>query len=127
MAILITPDDVKEFCSTSLSDEAITALICVVQARMGACAESSYDECTAKQILIYATCALTESQSGEITSTKAANGSSVNYNYNGAGEGVKSTASGRLLAMIDTSGCYQSLFQQTVYFGSVGDANSVFE
>ena len=94
---------------------------------MGECVESSYEECVGKQILIYAVRALAEGQEGEVTSDKAANGSSVNYKYNGAGEGVKSTASGRLLFAIDTQGCYQSLFQQTVFFGSVGDANSVFD
>lgn len=126
MVIVITPEDIKAFCNTDLSDEAITALICVVQAKMGECVELSYDECVGKQILIYATCHLVESQEGSVTSEKAANGSSVNTEYYGTGEGLKSTSSGRLLAMIDSAGCYNSLFVSPLVFSTLGDASSVF-
>lgn len=122
MAIAITPDDIKEFCSTSLSDAAINALICVVQDKMGACAESSYSECVAKQVLIYATCHLIESAKGSATQKRAANGASISQEYYGTGEGLKSTPSGRTLLIIDSAGCYNNLFASPLIFGTVGNA-----
>ena len=123
MTIVITASDVKEFCSTSLSDAAIDALICVVQDKMGECAESSYSECVAKQVLIYATCHLIESQKGgSVTQKRAANGASISTEQYGTGEGVKSTPSGRLLIMIDSAGCYNNLFVSPLLFASVGNA-----
>lgn len=122
MTIAITPDDIKEFCSTSMSDAAIEALICVVQDKMGACAESSYSECVGKQVLIYATCHLIESQKGgSVTQKRAANGASISTEQYGTGEGVKSTPSGRLLIMIDSAGCYHNLFVSPLIFGTVGN------
>ncbi len=121
MAIVITPDDIKEFCNTSLSDAAIDALICVVQDKMGACAESSYEECVGKQILIYATCHLIESAKGSTTQKRAANGASISTEYYGTGEGLKSTPSGRTLLMIDSAGCYNGLFVSPLILGTVGN------
>ena len=125
MTITITVDQVREFCNTSLSDAAIESLICVVQDKMGACAESSYSECVAEQILIYAVCHLAESQSGSATQKKAANGASITTEYFGTGEGIKSTPSGRLLVMIDTAGCHNGLIASPLIFTTVGNTASV--
>lgn len=123
MAIALTPADVKEFCSTSLSDAAISSLICVVQAKMGTCAEDAYTECLAKQVLVYAVCHLVEAaKGGSVTSKRAANGASVNVEQYGSGEGLKSTPSGRLLIMIDTEGCYELLIASPLLFTSIGEA-----
>ena len=125
MTIQVTPCDVKQFCKSSLSDAAITQLICVVQAKMGECVESSYDECVAKQILIYATGHLMQSQAGGTTTQKrAANGASITTEVYGGGEGVKSTPCGRMLIMLDSNGCYNSLFASPLLFGVVGSPNS---
>lgn len=126
MTIQVTPCDVKAFSNTGMTDEAINALICVVQSKIGECVESFYDECVGKQILIYAVAHMLESQEGAITSEKAANGSSVNYEYYGTGEGVKSTSAGRMLVMLDSSGCYHNLFTSPLYFGVVGDPASPY-
>lgn len=120
MTIQVTPCDIK----SSLDDDEINDLICVVQSKMGECVETSYDECVGKRILIYAVRHMLESQEGAITSEKAANGSSVNYEYYGTGEGVKSTSAGRMLVMLDSSGCYHNLFTSPLYFGVVGDPAS---
>ena len=122
MTIQVTPCDVKAFCTTSMSDEAINALICVVQSKIGECVESSYDECVGKQVLIYATCHMLESAKGSTTQKRAANGASISTEYYGTGEGVKSTPSGRLLIMIDSAGCYNGLFVSPLIFGTVGNA-----
>lgn len=124
MTIQVTPCDVKSFTNTNMSDEAINGLICVVQAKIGECVESAYDECVGKQVLIYATAHMLESQEGSITSEKAANGSSVNYEYYGTGEGVKSTSAGRMLVMLDSAGCYNNLFVSPLVFMSIGDPAS---
>ena len=121
MTIQVTPCDVKAFCTTSMSDEAINALICVVQSKIGECVESSYDECVGKQVLIYATCHMLESAKGSTTQKRAANGASISTEYYGTGEGVKSTPSGRLLIMIDSAGCYNGLFVSPLMFGTVGN------
>ena len=121
MTIQVTPCDVKSFCTTSMSDEAINSLICVVQSKIGECVESSYDECVGKQVLIYATCHLIESAKGSATQKRAANGASISTEYYGTGEGVKSTPSGRLLIMIDSAGCYNGLFESPLIFGTVGN------
>ena len=127
MTITVTVADVKEFCVTPLSDAALTALITVVQSKMGECVETSYslNLDVGKQILIYAVCHLAQSQDGSVTSEKAANGSSVSYGYYGTGEGVKSTSSGRLLVMIDSAGCYHNLFASPLLFTTVGDSTNV--
>ena len=124
MAITMTPTQVKEFCKTSIPDAAIEALICVVQDKMGVCAESSYSECVAEQVLIYATCHLIESAKGSTTQKRAANGASISTEYYGTGEGLKSTPSGRLLIMIDSVGCYNGLFVSPLILGTVGSAAS---
>tara|TARA_R100000951_G_C2645206_1_gene182324 strand:- start:928 stop:1308 length:381 start_codon:yes stop_codon:yes gene_type:complete len=124
MTIQVTPCDVKAFCTTSLSDQAINALICVVQAKMGECVESNYDECVGKMVLTYAVCHMVESQTGEKTQVRAANGASITKQYHGTGEGVKSTSAGRSLIMIDSAGCYNNLFVSPLLFATVGNAAS---
>ena len=124
MTIQVTPCDVKEFCTTSLSDQAINALICVVQSKMGECVESSYDECVGKMVLTYAVCHMVESQTGEKTQVRAANGASISQEHYGTGEGVKSTSAGRNLIMIDSAGCYNNLFVSPLLFATVGNAAS---
>ena len=127
MTITVTVADVKEFCVTPLSDAALNALITVVQSKMGECVETSYSSTldVGKQILIYAVCHLAQSQDGSVTSEKAANGSSVNYEYYGRGEGIKSTDAGNLLVMIDSAGCYNKLFVSPLLFTTVGDSTNV--
>ena len=123
--ILVSVSDVKSFCKTSLPDAAIEALICVVQDKMGECAQDAYSECVAKLVLTYAVCHLIESQKGGSTKSKrAANGASVTIEQYGTGEGLKSTPSVRLLLMIDSAGCYNQLFVSPLVFLSVGDAAS---
>tara|TARA_R110000850_G_scaffold45552_1_gene115190 strand:+ start:3613 stop:3996 length:384 start_codon:yes stop_codon:yes gene_type:complete len=124
MTIQVTACDVKAFCTTGLSDAAIDSLIAVVQSKMGACVESSYDATVGKQILIYATCHMAESAAGEKTQVRSASGASVSKQYHGTGEGVKSTSSGRLLIMIDSAGCYNQLFASPLFFGVIGNAAS---
>jgi hypothetical protein len=121
----VTIGDIREECPTSLSDDAINRLICVVDAKMGACLTTSYDECLADTIKIYAVCHMIEStQYGAVTSKRAPNGASTNYKQYGAGEGAKSTPHGRLLAQIDTAGCYQVLIPDALTFVSIGNPNS---
>lgn len=124
MTIQVTPCDVKEFCSTGMSDNAINSLIAVVQSKMGACVETSYDESVGKQVLIYAACHMIESQGGLITQERAANGASTSFEYHGSGEGVKSTQAGKMLMMIDDKQCYNLLFASPLFFGVVGNAAS---
>jgi len=124
MTIQVTPCDVKSFCSTSLSDQAINALICAVQSKIGDCVETNYDECVGKLILTYAVCHMAESQKGSVTQKRAANGASISTEYYGTGEGVKSTSAGRMLISLDSAGCYNALFATPLLFGSVGDAAS---
>tara|TARA_R110000782_G_scaffold242412_1_gene328924 strand:- start:629 stop:1030 length:402 start_codon:yes stop_codon:yes gene_type:complete len=122
MTIQVTACDVKAFCTTSLGDQVIDALISIVQSKMGECVESAYPESDGKTVLIYAVCHMVESQSGEKTQIRASNGASVTKQYHGTGEGVKSTQAGRMLIMIDSAGCYNNLFASPLLFGTVGEA-----
>lgn len=125
MAITISASDVREFCKTSMTDTAIDILIVVVKDKMETCAESAYSATVAKQVLIYAVCHMIDSQKGgSVTSKRAANGASVSIEQYGTGEGLKSTPSGRLLLMIDSAGCYNSLFASPLLFTTVGNAAS---
>lgn len=126
MTIQVTPCDVKEFCATGLSDNAINGLIAVVQSKMGECVETSYDESVGKQVLIYAVCHMIESQKGLVTQKRAANGASIGTEFHGSGEGLKSTQAGKMLAMLDSAGCYNALFVSPLLFGTVGNAASVY-
>ena len=123
MTIQVTPCDIEAFCSTSLSDEAIDALICVVQEAIGECVESSYPECLGKQIIIYTVCHMLESQKGSITQKRAANGASISQEFYGTGEGVKSTSAGRMLIALDSAGCYNALFTSPLLFTTTGTSN----
>ena len=122
--ILVNASDVKALCSTGLDDVVIDAMICAVQSKMGDCVQATYDECVGKLILTYAVCHMAESQEGSITQERAANGSSVSQEYYGTGEGVKSTKAGRMLIMLDGSGCYNALFASPLLFGLVGETAS---
>ncbi len=116
--------DVKSQCVTSLNEAIIDSFISVVQGDMGACVESSYTPDKAKLILTLAVCHLVELQKGgEVTSRRAANGSSINKQINGAGEGIRATSSGRTLQALDSNGCHNALFQSPVFFGVVGNSN----
>ncbi len=124
MAIIITPAEVNEICPNAFPTAVIDDLICMVQDRIGDCVETSYAECTGRTILKYAVCHFVESmQGGETSSKRAANGASVNYTNMGAGEGLSSTPSGRLLIQLDTAGCTSNLVNDTFLFTTVGSAN----
>lgn len=122
MAIIITVEDVKSTCPTSLSDEVIERLICMVQDKIGQCVEDSYSECTGENILIFAVCHFIQSMAGGyVKSKRGANGAQITYNETFSGEGLQSTPFGRLLIQIDTSLCYQDLVDSTVLFLSIGN------
>lgn len=122
MTITITIPDVNAFCPNSLPDDVITSLISLVTERMGDCAESAYPADTAKTILIYAICHFVQvTEGGEVKSERAPNGASTTFENHVAGEGLKSTQSGRTLLMLDTAGCSNNLVQQTFVFLAAGN------
>lgn len=124
MTIAITPNDVKAFCSTRLPDSAIDTLIGMVQTRIGTCVQDVYAEDEAKMILIYSVCHFVEAaQGGSVTNKKAANGASITIEQYGAGQGLRSTPSGRLLLQVDINGCTNALVAETFIFSTVGDPN----
>ena len=124
MATEITPTDVRQFCKTTLPDAAIDSLICTVRSRIGSCVNSSYEDCVAKSLFIYAVCHFIEAaQGGSVTSKRAANGASIQIEQLGKGQGLRSTPSGRILIQLDISGCYSNLVADTFVFATVGNPN----
>ena len=124
MTIAITPNDIRAFCSTRLPDPAIDTLIGMVTSKVGACVEASYEGDCAKMVMVYAVCHFAEAAvGGSVTSKRAANGASINIEQYGAGQGLRSTPSGRQAISIDTQGCLSGLFADTFVFGTVGDPN----
>lgn len=121
----ITASDVTAICPTSLPDAVVDDIICMVESRIGDCVTSSYtDECTQDIILKYAACYFVESMGGEeVSQEKAANGSSVTYDIQGGGEGLRSNQWGRLLIQVDTAGCYSNLVADTFLCITVGPTN----
>lgn len=120
----ITAADIKGLCATALPDSAIDNLISTVESRVGECVRENYPECEAITILSYAVCHFVEAAAGgSVTSRKAANGSSVNIEQYGAGQGFRSTPSGRILIALDIMGCTSKLVADTFVFTTIGDAN----
>lgn len=122
MSVIVTDADVKALCKTAMADAVIDLTINSVQTKIGQCVCDTYDDDTAKLIIMYAVCHfISASGSGDVTSRKAANGSSVSFEQHGTGEGLKSTQFGRLLIMADTEGCHSKLVADTFTFLSIGD------
>ncbi len=120
----ITAADIKGLCATAMPDKAIDSLILMVESRVGDCVRENYPECEAVVILSYAVCHFVEAASGgSVTSRKSANGASVNIEQYGAGQGFRSTASGRILIALDIAGCTSKLVADTFVFTTIGDAN----
>ena len=120
----ITTADIKALCATAMPDSAIKSLICTVESRVGACVRENYPDCEAVTILSYAVCHFVEAAAGgSVTSRKAANGSSVNVEQYGAGQGFRSTPSGRILIALDIMGCTSKLVADTFVFTTIGDSN----
>lgn len=122
MAFIITVEEVRATCPTSLPDTVIEGLICMVQDKMGQCVEDAYVECTGKNILIFAVCHFIQSMGGGyVKSKRAANGTQITFNETFSGEGLQSTTFGRLLIQVDTSVCYKNLVSDTFLFLSIGN------
>ena len=122
MAIVITPEEINALCPSSLPDAVVVDLICTVTDAMETCVETNYPLCKATSILKYAVCHLVQnSTGGEIKSERAPNGASTTYENHNGGEGLKSTAFGRLVISLDTSLCYTALFAPTFLFISAGN------
>ena len=119
----LLPCDVRDFIQTDLSDNALSRLIAVVQDKIGSCVEANYSDAVAQQIMIYAVGHMVETQAGNVTQDRAANGSSISTNYATMGSGIKSTTSGKLLHDLDSARCYLSLFTVTTLFCTVGSSN----
>lgn len=107
-----------------MPDSAVDNLILTVESRVGGCVRESYPECEADTIISYAVCHFIEAAAGgSVTSRKAANGSSVNIEQYGEGQGFRSTPSGRILIALDILGCTSKLVADTFVFTTIGDAN----
>lgn len=105
MATPVTADDVKGFLSElgyAIPDALLTPILCVVNKVIPCLEGASYDECTAKLILMYAAALMaTSSGARRIKSQGAPSGASRSFEY-----GDDSITWLRdSLARLDTSGC----------------------
>jgi len=124
MAITITVEQVREFMGADYADvptSTIETYICLVN-KMDTCLDANYldDTCTQTAIKLNAIGHFTALGSGRvIKSQRAPSGASRSFEYMNKLEGLKMTAQGRILEMVDSAGCFNSLFHRGS-FGVVG-------
>lgn len=125
MAINTTPEQVKEFCGTSLPDSIIQLYIDSVDSQIGECLMATYDESTADLIALnlvsYFVC--DSGVTGSITSERAPNGASTSFETPTVKDGLQSNAYGRTVYNLDTEGCWQSMITQSWSIGTVGNTS----
>ena len=123
MAIVISVDDIKDFCGTTQADCVIQLYIDSVINRVGACLESTYDAATAKLIAMnlvaYFVCG--SEQGGQVASERAPNGAAVSYNTRMTKEGLQSSPYGYTVYDLDTEGCWQSMVTSAYHIGVAGN------
>ena len=124
MAITITVEQVREFMGPDYADvptSTIESYICIVD-EIDGCLESSYSGNTCKQerIKMNGIGHFIAIGSGRvIKSQRAPSGASRSFEYMNKVEGLKMTAQGRIIEMIDSAGCFNSLFPSGS-FGLIG-------
>lgn len=115
MAITITVDQVREFLGSDYADvptSTVETYICLVN-KMDDCLDANYadDDCTQKAIKLNAIGHFVALSTGRvIKSQRAPSGASRSFEYMNKLEGLKMTAQGRILEMVDTASCFTSLF-----------------
>lgn len=127
MAILITPDEVKNIVNTTLSSEIIQLYIDSVQSKLGDCAEKAYDESTAKlvELNLIAHQLYIAEDIKEVGTTRAPNGASTSKTSSArSGNGIMSTKYGRIVYDIDYKMCWKKAIRSSIFFGTVGKSNT---
>lgn len=121
----VTKEDIKARCETSAPDAVIEDWICLLNEKVGACLDSSYSECEARILFIFAICHfISQSSGGEIESERAANGSSVKYvtKEKNSGLGWGSTDHGRQILALDKLDCLKPILETGEFM--IGTAGS---
>lgn len=118
MAIVITPSDIRDFCSTDATDSKIQMYIDVALDKYGVCLESTYSEVIAKNLAMSAVCLMLSNSStgGKISSERAPNGASISYDASDELSGMKEN-----IMLLDTNNCMIDLTSNGNFaFGTVG-------
>lgn len=127
MAITITIEEIRERYNITISDEALTDIIAVVNTIVP-CLEANYQEAIGKLIAYSLTAHMAEMQSGRrVKSQSAANGASQSFELGREGEGLSSTTYGQMVKQLDTNGCTDPITGESSTAGflvSLGSRNS---
>lgn len=118
MAIVITPSDIRDFCSTDATDSKIQMYIDVALDKYGACLESAYSAVVAKNLAMSGVCLMLENSntSGRISSERAPNGASTSYDTTDELSGMKEN-----IMLLDTNNCMLDLTSNGNFvFGTIG-------
>lgn len=124
MAVVITVEQVREFMGSDYADvptSTIETYICLVN-KIDSCLDSNYpdDDCTQNAIKLNAIGHFTALGAGRVIKSQSApSGASRSFEYMNKLEGLKMTAQGRILEMVDTASCFTNLFPSGS-FGVVG-------
>lgn len=121
----VTVNQVRETCPSSLPDSAIESILCMVNDKVGECLDASYSECEAYNIQLYLACHiiyLTENPQ-RVESFSAPNGTKESYKNYTTENGLGSTSFGKLILLLDKSGCVQQNTSTPFWLQSVGSTN----
>lgn len=121
MAIVITVNDIKDSCGGCMSESMTQLYIDSVTNKIGGCVEMSYDTATATLIMINLVCHFTCGSDGKITSEKAPNGASTNFQVAKTRSGLRSSQWGETVYDLDTKGCWQAMFASSFSFTTIGN------
>lgn len=123
MAVVITIEQVREFLGAdyaSVPDSTINTYICLVN-KLDDCLDLNYpaDDCTQSAIKLNAISHFTAMSVGRyLKSQHAPSGASRSFDYFTSAEGIKMTNYGRMIAMLDTAGCFEAAYPQGDQFAS---------
>ena len=131
MAYNLTPQDVRDICpDVAATDAALTLMIAAMNCKLAPCLEASYVDCPEMGELIFTSfvchVATIQSQAGQVTSQKWADGDSVGYaSYVEGGTGLNATNHGQNVMMLDTARCVANAFPNPkVFVVTVGTSGS---
>ena len=131
MAYNLTPADIREICpDIGATDAALQLIIAAMNCKLAPCLEASYADCPETGELIFTSfichIATVQSQAGQVTSQKWADGDSVGYaSYVQGGTGLNASNHGQLVMALDTAQCVANTFPNPkVFVVTVGTSGS---
>jgi hypothetical protein len=124
MAVIITPDEVKEVINTPMTCSMIQHYIDSIEEKIGACLNANYQRATCTLIklnLVAYQIAVVEGHK-DISNQRAPNGAAITFSSAEMGKsGLLSNQYGRAVFNLDTSMCWKGLVKSRIMFGVIGN------